>query len=256
MVIIMSIIDTFDNATEAIISPSAMVTSSDNFPEIAIAIFNSKLINLALAASESYETDEFGLTVGDVYPIYKLNYKGTRVALYQTFIGGPISAALLEEMIAKGTKKLIIFGSCGVLDNALVEGHLIVPTSCYRDEGTSYHYVAPADYIDVPTAVRTAEILTELNAPLILGKNWTTDGFYRETRGNMEKRKAEGCITVDMECASLQAVAQFRGVEVYQFLIAADSLDGDEWAERNLANPLEGQHEKLLNIALEMATRV
>ena len=252
----MSIIDTFDPKTPAIINPADMITPVPNFPEVAIAVFNTQLINLALAAAGDYETDAFGLTVGDPYPIYTFNYEGTRVALYQTFIGGPVSAALLEEMIAKGTKKLIIFGSCGVLDNALVEGHLVVPTSCYRDEGTSYHYVAPADYIDVPTAARTAEILTELSVPHVRGKNWTTDGFYRETRGNMEKRKAEGCITVDMECASLQAVAQFRGIEVYQFLIAADSLDGDEWAERNLANPLEGLHEKLLNIALEMATRI
>ena len=44
--------------------------------------------------------------------------------------------------------------------------------------------------------------------PYILGKVWTTDGFYRETRNNMEKRRAEGCIAVDMECASVMAAAQ------------------------------------------------
>ena len=252
----MSIIDTFDIATEAIINPSDMVTHAAGFPEVAIAVFNSKLIKLALAAAESYETDAFGLTVGDVYPIYKLNYKGTRIALYKTFIGGAMTAGMYDEMLAKGIKKLIIFGSCGVLDNALVSGNLIVPTSSYRDEGLSYHYVAPADYIDVPTAVRTAEILTELGVPHVCGKNWTTDAIYRETRGNMEKRKAEGCITVDMECASLQAVAQFRGAEVYQFLYAADSLDGDEWDVRNLKTPEDALHAKLISIGLEMATHV
>ena len=34
----------------------------------------------------------------------------------------------------------------------------------------------------------------------------------------MRKRKDDGCIVVDMECASIMAVGQFRNIPVYQFL--------------------------------------
>ncbi len=50
----------------------------------------------------------------------------------------------------------------------------------------------------------------------------------------MEKRRAEGCIAVDMECASVMAAAQFRGAEAYQFLYADDSLAGSVWDPRTM----------------------
>jgi uridine phosphorylase len=112
------------------------------------------------------------------------------------------------------------------------------------------------DYVEIPTAARLAEILAELKQPYVCGKTWTTDAIYRETRGNMEKRKKEGCIAVEMECASIMAAAWFRGIEVYQYLYAADSLDADEWEARTLGRLTRNAREKLLNIALEIAVRI
>jgi uridine phosphorylase len=159
-------------------------------------------------------------------------------------------------MISKGCRKFVFFGSCGVLNNGIAAKSLIVPTAAYRDEGTSYHYAAPSEYIEVNTASRLVEILTALELPHVCGKTWTTDAIYRETRLNMEKRKADGCLTVEMECASIMAVAQFRGVEVFQFLYAADSLDEVEWDARTLGSLPQSQREQYLRIALEVAVRV
>lgn len=50
----------------------------------------------------------------------------------------------------------------------------------------------------------------------------------------MEKRLSEGCAVVEMECASMAAVAQFRGMPFAQFLWAADSLSGETWDKRTL----------------------
>ena len=38
-----------------------------------------------------------------------------------------------------------------------------------------------------------------------------------------------------MECSALQAVCDFRGLELYQFVYAADSLSGN-WTRRILGN--------------------
>ena len=110
--------------------------------------------------------------------------------------------------------------------------------------------------MEVPTAPRLAAILTDMKLPHIYGKTWTTDAIYRETRGNMEKRVKEGCIAVEMECASIMAVAQFRSVEIYQFIYAADSLDEVEWESRTLGSLTQDAHEKFLLIALEIAVRI
>jgi uridine phosphorylase len=188
--------------------------------------------------------------------VYRITYKGTDIAVYCTTVGGSATAGLLEKMISKGCEKFVFFGSCGVLNREIAAKSLIVPTAAYRDEGTSYHYAPASEYIEVKTAPRLAEILTELSLPHVCGRTWTTDAIYRETRGNMERRKADGCLTVEMECASLMAVAAFRGVDVYQFLYAADNLDAEEWDARTLGSLPQESREKFLRIALEVAVRV
>ena len=143
-----------------------------------------------------------------------------------------------------------------MLDSALVAGHFILPTAAYRDEGVSYHYLPVGDYVDIPTVERLGEIFDGLNLPYVKGRVWTTDAFYRETRNNMAKRKADGCVAVDMECASAMAVGQFRGAEVYQFLYAEDSLDGDAWDRRTMGAVPASSYEKYLRVALEAASRL
>ena len=92
--------------------------------------------------------------------------------------------------------------------------------------------------------------------PYVFGKTWTTDAFYRETKNNIEARKKDGCITVEMECASVMAASQFRKIAAFQFLYAEDSLDGDVWDSRTMGKIPHSAIEKYLKIALEVAIRI
>ena len=199
-----TIIDTYDSNREAIIMPKRITDmggSLKQLPEIAVATWSGHSIPIAVERFGAEQIDTF--VAGMEYPVYAIEYMGKRVTFYFTPVGGAPSAAILEEMIAKGVKKFVFNGSCGVLNRELTAKSLIVPTAAYRDEGTSYHYAPVSTYIDVLTAPRLAKILDELKLPYIQGKTWTTDAFYRETRENMEKRKADDCLTVEMECASI-----------------------------------------------------
>ncbi len=52
--------------------------------------------------------------------------------------------------------------------------------------------------------------------------------MLRETVNLVNKRKSEGCIAVEMEVAGVQAVCDFYGYELYDFLAAGDVLvEGD-----------------------------
>ena len=100
-----------------------------------------------------------------------------------------------------------------------------------------------------------ANFMESKKLPYILGKNWTTDAFFRETENNINKRKEDGCISVEMECSAMQAVCDFRGLELYYFLTSGDLLDAPEWDERHVEGEYAGtQHDtRHFDIAIELA---
>ena len=168
------------------------------------------------------------------HPIYEMDFKGDRLAFFHPLMGAPLTAGLLEEVIALGCRKFMACGSAGVLRSDIAVGHIVVPVSAVRDEGTSYHYLPPTREVQAsPEAVSAIEqVLNRHSIPYILGKTWTTDAFYRETPGKVKLRREEGCLTVEMEAAALFAVARFRQVSLGQILCGGDDVSGEEWDAR------------------------
>jgi len=112
--------------------------------------------------------------------------------------------------------------------------HPVIPTSAVRDEGVSYHYLPPSREVECcPEVVaRMEEEFMKSGIEYVTGKTWTTDSFYRETEQKIELRKAEGCLTVEMEAAAFFAVAKFRGVKLGYILYGGDDLSGVAWDSR------------------------
>ncbi len=251
----MSIIDTFDRDGAEIISPYQVVEKDKSFPETVAAVFSQKFSDLVLKTMSAEKISRLSAG-GREIPIYKVRYKDLDIGFYHSLLGGPAAAAILEEILAKGAKRVLFFGSCGSLDKNITSGHIIIPVQAYRDEGTSYHYVKASDYIDIKSSERLSSIFDDLNIPYIKTKTWTTDCFYRETQTNAEKRKKDGCTVVEMECASVMAVGQFRNKDVYEFLYAADCLDNKNWDRRILGNMPTDMRERIIRIAFETALRL
>lgn len=182
---------------------------------------------------------------------------GVPVAIVHPGVGAPLAAAFLEELIPRGGTTFVACGGAGVLVPELAVGHVMLPTTAVRDEGTSYHYLPPSRTVD-PSGVAQAAIrsvLQERGVPFVEGATWTTDGLYRETRAKAAARVAEGCISVEMEAAALFAVAAFRGVTIGQLLYAGDDLSGPEWDMRGWDT--HGSARRLLfELALEAVTRI
>ena len=113
-------------------------------------------------------------------------------------------------------------------------GEIIIVSSAVRDEGVSYQYLPPTRSIaaQAPVIAALQETLAAQSVPYRLGKTWTTDAPYRETRARIARRKAEGCVAVEMEAAAMMAVAEFRSVAFGQLLYAGDDLSGEVWDNR------------------------
>ena len=249
----MSIINAFDEKTTAMISPEDVVVKSEIQLDTCIIMWQHKIMKELLEQDMVEEIASVGSGNG---PKIMYRVKGTNIGVYMSPIGAPPAVGMVEDFrVAVGIKNIIAFGICGVLVD-MEPGKCIIPTDAYRDEGTSYHYIPAADYIKIKNADKLAEIFDSLSVEYIKGKTWTTDAVYRETMGNRDKRAAEGCVAVDMECAALQAVCDFRGMNLYQFFYGADSLSGAKWDARILGNYEISKRMKFFQLALEVAKMV
>lgn len=250
----MTLFHSFDPDKRAVLNPDDVIKKVEGFPETVVVTFKQQILEIMLETFDHEKISDMDL--GGEVAVYRIQYKEKPLAFYRTVMGAAGAVALMEETIAMGGRKFVVFGSCGTLDGSIEAGNIIVPTAAYRDEGASYHYMEPGDYAEVETAEKTAAILRELGLHYIETKTWTTDGLYRETGRNRKDRIAEGCKVVDMECSALMAAAKFRGVEVYQYLYAEDHLDEVRWDPRTLGKVPKSASEMYFKAALEIALRV
>jgi uridine phosphorylase len=221
-----------DYDSEAKIEPSRVIKPRDVPEHCVISFFgdvNKRIVvemQAKVAVSNRWEDGP--------HPIYEIEHRGHRLAFFHPGVGAPIAAGLLEEAIAFGCRKFVVCGGCGVLEKELSAGRLIVVGAAIRDEGVSYHYLEPDREIPANSSVLTVleNHLNKRRIPFVTGKTWTTDAPYRETQSMVDKRRKEGCLTVEMEAASLMAVARFRKVSLGQILYAGDDLSGEGWDER------------------------
>lgn len=249
------ITDTFDNLSPAIIDP--VVRDDAVAVDACIITFSYEIEKRVVEKYASGEIASLWCATGRT-PVYLIERNGKRFAFYKTYVGAPITTGMIEDATAElKCRRFILFGGAGCLDKEIAHGKVMVPTAAYRDEGTSYHYAPASDYITVPNSAAVAAFMDRNGIPYVLGKTWTTDSFYRETRNNFEKRKADGCISVEMECAGVQAMCAFRGLELYAFFTSGDLLDAPEWDERGKDLLDGGQHDAgHFDIALALAEYV
>lgn len=223
----------YDPTREAFIEPTKVRRKRD-MPERCVICFFMDVIEKIVSECDAKILVENRWEDGP-HPVYEIEYKGQRLAFFHPGIGCASAAGILEEVIAFGCNKFIACGGCGVLEKDIVPGHLIIVSAAVRDEGVSYHYLPPAREIQAEkTAYKSLiNVLDERGIPFLVGKTWTTDAPYRETSAKIKKRRAEGCLTVEMEAAGMMAVSQFRNVPFGQILYAGDDLSGSEWDNRD-----------------------
>lgn len=245
------ITDSFDPRTPAIIN--ALPDPDARHVDACIMTFSYLIEQAVLENHPCRKLAELPSAAG-ITVIYAIERGGKTFAFFKTPVGAPACASAIEASRTKiNTDKFILFGGCGCLDKAITRGKVIVPTAAYRDEGTSYHYAPPADYIDMPGAAAVEQFMRENGIPHVVGKTWTTDAFYRETEGNFARRRADGCLSVEMEGAAAQAVCDFRGLSLYAFFTGGDLLDAPAWDARLQAGQIAHTQHDAGHFAIALA---
>jgi purine-nucleoside phosphorylase len=241
----------FDSAERAIFNPEQSVQRLEGVPKGCVICFFQEVLGDLVVRGETVQIATLNSELG-VNPVFTVSRNGSDVALVHPGVGAPMAVFVMEEMIALGCEHFIVCGGAGVLDPEIAVGHVVVPAAAIRDEGTSYHYLPPGREVEPDARALDAVIaaLTRHGIDYRLAKTWTTDAIYRETPAKVERRRAEGCTTVEMEAAALFAVGQFRKVPVAQLLYGGDDVSGiGEWDHRGWIS--HGVREDLLWLAVE-----
>ena len=253
----MSIIDSFDNKSKPLIDISAFYGEKKFFADVCIVSFSRHVLAMFLEKYESHPIGHSATANGHI-DIYLFEVNGKKLLFYMSPIGSCVAASVMYEAnYVSGSTKFIVYGSCGVLDKEKCSGKLIVPSYSYRDEGLSYHYMPPSDYIEIKNCDKIAKIFQKYNLPYVVGRSWTTDALYMETQDKARRRKSEGCISVEMESSGLQAICNYYGFELYTFFFSGDLLNDDSWEQANLGNEAEHDIQKAtFDAALKIAMEI
>lgn len=248
----------FDAEKTAVVNAWDFHSEIPDCPKIAVTCFAENLIEYAVKEFSGRKIGQTGSANG-IIPFYEITYKGKKLGLVMSLLGAPAAVGEYEELFAMGVEKLLVFGTCGVLDKSIADCSVIIPSSAVRDEGTSYHYMPESDELEVNAGLlnKITDFFNSRNIKYTVGKVWTTDAFYRETKNKVARRKQEGCICVDMECSAIAALAAFRNKKAAQIFYSADNLDGEKYEVRSLSNDSNTDvKRKILELALEAATEI
>ena len=223
----------FDENRTAKMRPENFSSAPKNLPERCVLAFSHTSVEEIAKKYGATAISQISSCTCTI-PIYLLKIDGTPIALTVGFLGAAGAAGQIEELVSGGVTKIVACGAAGTLTPKPL-GALVIPSAAVRDEGASFHYAPPSYEMQADQEVvqHISDTLSRLHLPHVTGKTWTTDAFFRETEEKIALRRKQGCITVEMECSSMIAVARFRGAKFGQILYCGDDLSGDGYDSRN-----------------------
>ena len=148
---------------------------------------------------------------------------GELLTVQATGMGGPSAAIVVEELIDLGARTLLRIGTCGALREGFGLGELVAATDVIGTDGTSAALGAgprltPDDALTAALTAAGARPVTAL----------TTDLFYDPREDAPRAWLEDGADVVEMEAATLLAIADRRDVAAAVVLGVTDLLAGGD----------------------------
>jgi uridine phosphorylase len=156
-------------------------------------------------------------------------YKGVKVMVVSTGIGGASTGIAIEELKNIGVQTLIRIGSCGALQPGIRLGDLIIGSGCVRDDGASKAYIKK-EYPAVPDTellISLIESARDLQYNYHCGVIRSHDSFYTDREEEIDSYWAEkGVLGSDMESSALFVIGGLRKLKTASVLNVVVENDG------------------------------
>jgi len=133
-------------------------------------------------------------------------------------VGASFAVVVAEQLFASGCEFLMSVTSAGQLVQTKPPPYFLLIDHALRDEGTSYHYLPPADFVSLRKELEDlSNAVMEANPALIRGGTWTTDGPYREAVEATKAMIDSRLLAVEMEALALYGYAQAADRDIVCF---------------------------------------
>ena len=151
--------------------------------------------------------------------LYAFTLEGIRLGIIGCAVGAAFAVLVAEELFACGCELLISVTSAGQISRTGEPPYFVLVEKALRDEGTSYHYLCPAEFCHIAPELLSMLGDAFLDAPIAVdrGSTWTTDAPFRETASAIAHCRDLGIMAVEMEAAALYAFAEARQKAVVCF---------------------------------------
>lgn len=188
--------------------------SSDSVPRICVLDPDGDIVRNLLKAGNCSLNSHWACYHSQMYN-FELN-DSTTIGIVGCVVGSSYAVLVAEEMFACGCELLISITSAGQIQPLNNLPCFVVVEKALRDEGTSYHYLAPLQYSEMKESCLSIikDALHETSWPVYFGSTWTTDAPFRETEVAIEYARSEKILAVEMEAAALYAFAKAKDKEV------------------------------------------
>ncbi len=198
-------------------------------PEICVLDPDGDICRAMLASGRARRNPFWACYHTDLYDVV---HEGETFGVVGCAVGAPFAVLVAEQLFASGCRFLVSVTSSGQIASFGPTPCFILIDRAMRDEGTSVHYAAPADFAEADSALvrRIAAGLANHVPAVLQGATWTTDAPYRETEAAIDSARASGVLAVEMEAAALYAFARARARAVICFAHVTNQMgqiDGD-----------------------------
>jgi uridine phosphorylase len=175
---------------------------------------------------------------------------GVPLTIQSTGMGGPSAAIVITELASLGATRLVRVGTCGALNPTLALGDLLVATAAIPADGASRGLGADAPIAPDPQLL--AALITAGGTSVRSGRVVSTDLFYDGPAGEEREWAAAGAVAVEMEAATLFALARRRQLQAACVLLVTDLLGPSR--TRISAEALHAGEERLGAVAVRALT--
>jgi uridine phosphorylase len=158
--------------------------------------------------------------------MWRFVWDGVEFGVVGCAVGASFAVLLAEQMFASGCQFLVSVTSSGQITPVSEPPYFILIERALRDEGTSYHYLAPSRFAeaDQELLARLAPLTANTSFKILSGDVWTTDAPYRETEEAIAAHRKAGILAVEMEAAALYAFAKARNCPVICFAHVTNNM--------------------------------
>ena len=157
---------------------------------------------------------------------------GLPLTIQSTGMGGPSAAIVISELAELGARTFVRVGTCGSLTAGLGLGELVIVTDAICEDGascalSSAERVAPAPDLLARLVVAAETVAAEPAVAVRQGVVVSTDLLYDRPAGARDRWVQLGAAAVELETATVLALARRRGLSAAAVLLVADVIGTD-----------------------------